>query len=83
MKHFDRNYVTKVFNNHIFFLYLLFINNFNIYRNIYRALKIFYLILIYFSYKERRKIINIFILTLRSYKINLINVIKAFYKLIK
>ena len=83
MKYFDRNYITKVFNNYISFLYLLFINNFNIYRNIYRTLKIFHLILIYLSYKEKYKIINIFILTLKSYKINLINIIEAFRKLIK
>ena len=43
----------------------------------------FYLILIYLFYKEKYKIINIFILILRSYKTNLINVIKAFRKLIK
>ena len=83
MKHFDRNYITKVFNNYISFLYLLFINNFNIYRNIYYTLKIFYFILIYLSYKEKYKIINIFILTLKSYKANFINVIEAIYKLIK
>ena len=83
MKYFDRDYIAKVFNNHISFLYLLFINNFNIYQNIYRTLKIFYFILIYLSYKEKRKIINIFILILESYKANFINVIKAFRKLIR
>ena len=47
--------------------YYYFINNFGIYKNIYRILKIFYLILIYLNYIERKKFINIFILVLKPH----------------
>ena len=49
----------------------------------YRALKVFYLILIYLIYEKRRKLINIFILILNSYNIKLEEVIKVFYKFIR
>ena len=51
MKYFKYKYIIKVFNNYIF-LYLLFIDNFEIYCNIYRILKGFYFIPIYFLYKK-------------------------------
>jgi hypothetical protein len=44
--------------------FILFINDFGIYRNIYRALKGFYIILAILGYKERRKPSNKFTLTL-------------------
>lgn len=61
-------------------LYFLFIDNFDIYYNIYRAFKAFYLIFIYLIYKERRKLINIFILILRFYKVILNDIMKIFVK---
>ena len=63
----------------ILFPYLLFINNFSIYYNIYYILKAFYLIPTYLSYKEYRKLTNIFTLLLRPYNINLKDIIKGFY----
>ena len=64
-------------------LYLLFINNFEIYKNIYRALKAFYLIFAYLNYLEKRKFINIFILLLNLYEIKIEKIIKVFNKLIR
>ena len=83
MKYFKRKYIIKIFNNYISFLYLLFINNFKTYRNIYRALKGFYLIPIYLLYEKRYKIINIFILILNFYEIDIKIVTEAFNKSIK
>ena len=51
--------------------------------NIYRVLKAFYLISTYLLYKERYKLINIFILTLDLYSVKINNIVEAFYKLIK
>ena len=83
MKYFRREYIIKNFNNYTFFSYLLFINNFKIYRNIYRILKGFYFILAYLSYEEWRKIINIFILILSFHGVDIKAVIEAFNKSIK
>ena len=46
----------------------------------YRALKAFYLISICLTYKKRRKLANMFILSLRSHRTELNDVIKAFVK---
>ncbi len=64
-------------------LYLLFIDNFNVYRNMYCVLKAFYLILACLIYKKRRKIINVFTFTLEFYKTKLKTIVEAFFKLIK
>ncbi len=61
----------------------MFIDNFKVYRNIYRAFKVFYLILIYLDYIEYRKLVNIFILILEPYSTNIINIIKVFSKFIQ
>ena len=82
VKYFDRKYIIKVFNDYTSFSYFLFINNFEIYYNIYRALKVFYLILVYLIYKKRRKLVNIFILILKSYKVNIYDITKVFSRLI-
>ena len=63
--------------------YLLFIDDFDMYRNIYRALKAFYLISTYLTYKKRRKLANVFTLSLRSHRAGLGDVVKAFVKLIQ
>ena len=83
MKYFDRKHIAKAFNNQISFLYLLFINDFEIHRNIYRILKTFYFISIYLSYEKRRKIINIFTLILNSHDVNLKTIMKIFIDLKK
>ena len=63
--------------------YLLFIDDFEVHRNMYRALKAFYLIFVYLNYQERRKLANIFILLLSSHGVKIENVIKVFSKLIR
>jgi len=64
-------------------LYFLFINNFNIYRNIYYVSKAFYLILACLVYKKRQKIANVFTFTLEFYRTKLKIVVKAFFKSIR
>ena len=82
--HFDRQYVKNFFFIfHKFVFYFLFIDDFKIYRNIYRALKIVYLIFICLTYEHRRKITNVFILILNSHKANMQNVVEIIAKLIK
>jgi hypothetical protein len=54
-------------DNLISLLFILFIDDFSIYKNIYRALKGFYIILASLNYKERRKSLNKFILILGLY----------------
>ena len=84
IKHFDKKQFAKVFNrSHISFSYLLFIDDFQIHRNIYCTLKTFYFILAYLFYFEQKKIINVFILTLKFYEIQLKDVVKVFRKLLK
>ena len=84
IKYFDREYIKNIiYNFYILILYLLFINNFDIYKNIYPALKTFYFILIYLNYEKREKLANIFILLLKSYNAKINNIIKIFNKIIK
>ena len=83
MQYFEHKHIAKTFNNYTSFSYLLFINDFEIYRNMYRAFKAFYFISIYLFYEKRRKIINVFILILNSYDVNLKTIIKVFNKIIK
>jgi len=83
INYFDREQLAKVFDkSHIFFSFFLFINNFEIYRNMYRILKKIYFISIYFSYNKRRKLINVFTLILEFYKTTFYDVIEVFRKLI-
>ena len=63
-------------------LYLLFIDDFEIYKNIYKALKVFYLIFIYLNYEKRKKFVNVFTLILKSYNVKLNNIMKIFIKFI-
>ncbi|PSS25656.1 hypothetical protein M430DRAFT_96398, partial [Amorphotheca resinae ATCC 22711] len=51
-------------------LLILFINDFSIYCNIYRALKGFYVTLIYLDFNKRRKPLNKFTLTLSPYNVS-------------
>ena len=63
--------------------YLFFINDFKMHKNIYKILKVFYLIFICLNYNERKKFVNVFTLTLRFYNAKLNNVIKTFIKFIQ
>ena len=84
IEYFDKKYVVEIFNkSHIFFSYLLFIDEFEIHRNMYRFLKIFYLISICLLYRERWKIVNTFTLTLKSYDVDMKNVVETIRKSIQ
>ena len=72
----------KYLVNLFFLSYFLFIDNFEIHRNTYYIFKVFYIILDYLLYSKCKKFINIFILTLKSYKTNIKNIIKVFSKFI-
>lgn len=82
--YFNRQYIEEFFAIlYLFLSYFLFIDNFDVYRNIYRALKTFYLILACLLYKKRRKVVNVFTLTLEFYETNLKTIVKVFFKSIK
>ena len=82
--YFDREYVEDFFSFfYILLLYFLFIDNFDIYRNIYRALKVFYFISTNLSYKKRRKLVNIFTLILKLYSVIFKYIVEIFFKSIK
>ena len=84
VQYFDREHFAKVFNkSYISLSYLLFIDDFEIHKNIYRALKIFYLISVCLSYVERRKMTNVFTLTLSFHDANVQDVMKVFSKSIR
>ena len=84
IQQYERNYLKKIVTKfHTSFLYLFFINNFEIYRNMYRFLKAFYVISTCFFYVERKKVINVFTFTLKFYKINIKIVVKVFRKFIQ
>ena len=68
---------------HTSFLYLLFIDDFDVHRNMYRVLKTFYLISTCLIYENRRKVINVFTLILNSHETKILNVMKVFFKLIR
>ena len=67
-------------NEHISMPYMLFIDDFGVHRNMYRALKAFYLIPACLSYEERRKLANVFTLTLGPHGANINDVVEAFSK---
>ena len=84
IKYFDRDYVIEVFDkSHIFLFYFFFVDDFEIHKNIYKSFKIFYLILIYLFYKNRKKIVNNFTLIFESHEINMKNVIDFIRKFIQ
>ena len=60
--------------------YLLFIDDFGVHRNMYRALKAFYLIPACLEYSERRKLANVFTLTLGPHGASLDDVVEAFHR---
>ena len=84
IQHFDRKYVKKVFDkSHVSFSYFLFIDEFEIHKNIYRFLKIFYLISTALFYKKRRKIVNIFTFILNSHETKIKNIVEIIHKSIQ
>ena len=83
-EHFDKEQFAEAFNrSYISFSYLLFIDDFEVHRNMYCALKAFYFILACLFYFERRKMINVFTLTLKFHEIQLKDVVEVFRKFLK
>ena len=81
---YEREYLKKIVTKfRIFLSYLLFIDDFEIHKNMYRALKTFYIISICFFYVERKKVINVFTLTLKFHDVEMKNVVKNFRKSIR
>ena len=82
--HFGRKrlqaFVTKP---HISLPYLLFVDDFGVHRNMYRALKAFYLIPACLDYQERRKLANVFTLSLGPHGAKIEEVVEAFSKPIR
>ena len=84
VSYFDREYVqNNLVNIDIFLFYLLFINDFNVHKNMYKVLKAFYLILTNLIFHERRKIINVFIFIFESHEVALKNMIDVIAKFIR
>ena len=82
--YYDRKYVENYFSrSHLSFFYLLFIDDFDVHRNMYRALKTFYLIFVNLSYEKKRKIVNVFIFILDSHDATTIDVVKFFFRTIR
>ena len=84
VSYFDREYVqNNLVNIDISLSYLLFIDDFDVHKNMYRTLKVFYLISTNLTFHERRKIVNVFIFTLESHEAALKDVIDAIAKPIR
>ena len=79
--YFDREYVEISFFN--FFYRIFFIDVFDVYRNMYRFLKIFCLIFSNLFYEKRRKLTNVFILIFDFHDAILNNVVNFFFKFIR
>ena len=81
---YDRNYL-KMFctRSHVSFSYILFIDDFDVHKNMYRALKAFYMIFVCLSYEKKRIITNVFILILKSHEIKMNDVVENFFKFIQ
>ena len=78
VSYFGRNVLEVVASKpHLSLPYILFIDDFGIHRNMYRALKAFYLIPASLSYDERRKLANVFTLTLGPHGAKIEDVIGA------
>ena len=79
--YFGRQHLEKLCAEpHTSFPYLLFIDDFGVHRNMYRALKAFYLIPANLDYSERRKIANVFTLTLGPHGAKFSDVVEAFVR---
>ena len=86
LKAYERNYFYNYFdvnkNNNCFSLsYLFFFDNFELYRNFYKSFMRVYFLLAFFDFKKRMRRVNVYSLTLESYKNNLNNVLNAFSSL--
>ena len=60
-----------------FLLYLFFLNNFDLYRNLYKSFIKIYFILAFFFFNERMRRINVFSIIFESYNNNLNDVLKT------
>jgi hypothetical protein len=73
---FDREFLTSQLNREIQFCsFVIFVDAFDLYRNMYRFLIEVYALSTTLSHKERQKSINCFVLTLDSHEVNFRNII--------
>ncbi|KAL8798951.1 MAG: hypothetical protein Q9200_007661 [Gallowayella weberi] len=82
VEEFGREYLAANFDNrdgrkHSSFPFVLFIDDFGIHRNMYRALKAFYWIPAALPYTERRKLANVFTITLAPHGSRVDDVVNA------
>ena len=82
IEYFTRQHFIEVFDKSSFLslFYFFFVNDFDAHKNMYWALKAFYLISICFFYIERRKIVNVFTFTLNSHDVNIRDVVEIINK---
>ena len=84
VSYYGRQYVEEYFSRpHLSFPYLLFTDGFGVHRNMYRALKAFYLIPANLPYEERRKVANVFTLTLGPHGAAIADVVEPFSRAIR
>ena len=84
MEYFGRERIQEIFDkSHLLFSYLLFIDDFDVHQNNYRFLKAFYLTSATLFYQKRRKVVNVFTLTLESHEIKVDDVIAFIVKSIR
>ena len=80
--HFDQDHLIQIFiSSTVCSLPLiLFVDDFDIHRNMYQAFKAFYWISVCLSYNEQHKIVNVFILFLELHRVNINDVVEVFIK---
>ena len=86
LKAYERDYFYNYFdvnkNNNCFSLfYLLFLDDFEFYRNFYKSFMRVYLLLAFFDFKKRMRRVNVYFLILESHKNNFNNVLNVFSSL--
>ena len=81
--YFDRKYIEIFFCFQFFIVVFFFIDVFDVHRNMYRFLKIFYLIFANFFYEKRRKFANVFIFIFDFHETVFDDIVKKNFKSIR
>ena len=78
IKIYNKEYFENIFTKKMMlFLFFLFIDDFKIYRNMYKTLKVFYWTFLSLLYWKRKKIVNVFILILNFHEVKIENLMNA------
>ena len=81
IKMYNKKYFENIFTKKMMsFSFFLFIDDFEIYRNMYKTLKNFYWTFLSLSYWNWKKIVNVFILILNFHEIKIENFVNAITK---